>query len=431
VIQSSVVATLGQAVGDAEAALFVGRRREMARFAEWVGRLRTQPGALYVHGPAGTGKSALLRAMAHWADHHEVPSLLLDLEGLTGATGSDLVLALGRHLLGRDAAAVDRGGEAVAAALQRLGGASRCFLLLVDGYDTLGAEEQPFREQVLGRLGPGVGVVLAGRVSVTRLWADAPAWRATVPEVTLPPLEPAEAQHLLDRLAVTDPRLRVPVLDLADGHPRLLVRSAAALRADAAWAAPTAAADAPRFRLFLLERMLHPRSLRKAWRAGGSDEVIAAASLLPRFDRLTLTAALGRSAVDRAWPTLLELAGVSEEGGRYALPPGLRLHLAGAVVAQRPWAEARWRRLMLAHLSARCQAPLPGADPGEDWIAVAALAREARWHAPLHPPAEARDGWRVGCAITVSRARTVGLADRDGGRRRPPVGGGARHRVGR
>jgi len=386
-------ATLGQLADDAEGRLFVGRAAQLRDFETLLGQLPQRPGAIYVCGPAGIGKSALLRAFARCADAHEIPSLALDAAASPepGNRGAAAVRALAARLLGGEAPAeADAAAAAAAEHLHRLA-RTRPHLLLLDGYDSLQGGEAWFRERFLTRVGAGVGVVLAGREPAARLWADAAPWRSTVREMGLEPLTAQEVAALLDLQQVTAPAVRAAILELAGGHPRLLGRAVAAAAAEPAWAESVAQSQPDRLALFLVERVLHPGSRRRAWRAAGSDEVVAAASLLPRFDRPALAAALGRAPVDRGWSVLLDLAGAAA-AGRGAFPEPFRRRLELAVRLQRPWMEERWRRRIMEHLIRRAQQGQPGDDPAEDWQAFVRLAREARCHAALHPAQEG-GGW--------------------------------------
>lgn len=420
-IYSSVVATLGQAVGDAESSLFVGRTTERAAFAYLLEGLAHRPGAMYISGGHGIGKTALLRAFARIADQREVPSILVDVRGLADEErpGAALVHALAEHLLVGEQRDGDAGADAVVLALHQRAG-SRPFVLLIDGYEAIRQDEVWFRERFLFRLGTGGGVVMSGYRPAVRMWADAPAWRAAVPEFALGALAPAEAEELLDRLCVEEPAARAAVTSLAEGHPRLLVRAAAAVRSEPVWTSAVAVSDPERLNLFFLERVLHPASRRRAWRAGGGDEVMAAAALMPHFDRLTLAAALGRQVVDRAWPSLLEVAYTKDDAGRYALPDALGSFLAQAAVRQRPWAQGQWRRAATAHLARRAQDRLPGSDLAADWSAFVRLATASPWQPFLTPEAEAREGWRCAVEVGSPRRAAVGPSSfrielRDGG----------------
>jgi hypothetical protein len=158
--------------------------------------------------------------------------------------------------------------------------------------------------------------------------------------------------------------------------------------------------------LFFVEHILHPGSRRRAWRAEGQDELVAAASLLPHIDRATLSAALGRGAVEAKWPVLVDLAGSRSSGDRPGLPPRLRSALARATRMQRPWLAERWCDRMRAHLVERADRPAPDHDPAEDWLAFAATSWDARWHAELHREEEQRGVWTVrrGCAVAEGSA---------------------------
>lgn len=376
--------TLGQFAEEAEARLFVGRRAELEGFGGLLEGLTARPAAIYVSGPPGIGKSALLRAFAREARARGFAALRLDLGGLAGSS-----------VPGEPA-----GPRAAAAAEEALGldGLRRPGVLLLDSYDALGREEAAFRSRVLAGLGAGVGVVLAGRVPGARLWADALPWRASVRELALPGLTPAEMDAFLDLHGLGDPTVRQAVADLCGGQPRLLTRAAAAVAADPAWVAELAEREPEGLAAFLLERILHPGSRRRAWRASGADDLVAAASLLPHLDRPALTAVVGRQAVERGWDALTELAcegGASPQG---AFPEPFRRSLHAALLTQRPWIEGRWRRRLIGHLCRRAQVQRPGDDPAEDWLTFAAAAREAPWHPGLHPAAARSEGWRVECA---------------------------------
>jgi hypothetical protein len=368
--------TLAGIAANEDARLFVGRRAELQRLADAAESPAAGTLAVYISGPAGIGKSALLRAFARWAEDRGIPTVLAGSEGFSEASPSGALLPWQ--------------GPVRADATRR---APLTCLLLIDDYDRMRAEESRIREELLGRIGGGVGVVLAGRTPARRLWADAPDWLATVTEMPLAALPPPEAEEFMRRLEVADPALCSIVAGMAAGQPRLLVRSAAAA-AESDWLRGAALREPRLAQLFLLERLLHPGSRRRAWRAAGSDELIAAASLLPHFDRGCLIAALGRSTVERGWSSLLDLAG-GVAAGRPAFPEALRERLQLAVRAQRPWAEGHWRQRFRDHLCRRAESPGPADDPEEDWRAFLAAACDRPWHAALHPLGEREEGWIV------------------------------------
>ena len=56
--------TLGERLAEARRAAFVGRGEELAFFASWIREPEPDVSVLFVHGPAGVGKSTLLRRFA-------------------------------------------------------------------------------------------------------------------------------------------------------------------------------------------------------------------------------------------------------------------------------------------------------------------------------------------------------------------------------
>lgn len=189
---------------------FVGRGPETDAVLD---ALRGVPGAgplLVVHGPAGIGKSALLRRLGDLAAAEGARTLLLD-GGSDGCRG---------HL------------EQVRT--------DRPLLLLVDDYDRDPLLEPWLCRDVLPRLAADAVVVLAGRRRADPLvWAD-PGWSQLIRSLPLAELAPAEAAELLARRGL-GPGPAEAVLALAGGHPLAL-----RLAADAALAEPGLTAWPPR-----------------------------------------------------------------------------------------------------------------------------------------------------------------------------------------
>jgi hypothetical protein len=178
---------------------FVGRKEELATFDE---ALRGDGGVLFVHGPGGVGKSALLSRFAQRAQE------------------------AGRTVLMLDGRMVDLSPAAVKAD-------ERAVLLIDTGERTDGLESW-LRERFLPTLPVGALVVVAGRLPPDLMWQADPGWADLVRVIGLGDLEPMDAAALLDARGVAD-ELRDPLLAFAGGHPLALSLGAAVASTDARW----------------------------------------------------------------------------------------------------------------------------------------------------------------------------------------------------
>jgi hypothetical protein len=385
--------SVGAALDEAEARSFVGRVTALQRMDDLLRAEGRGPVVLYVHGPAGVGKSALLRAYRRLAAQRGVAAALVD--GATTEPGPEGFLRAAAATLGRP-------GLDSLRAVRRLARARRPapLLLLVDAYEDLMPLDRWLRHEVFSCLGPGTITVLAGRRQARALWPADPAWRALLEEVALGDLSPAEADELLRRRGLADPDLRREAVALSGGRPLLLVLAAQAL-AEAASDGRAAAGGPQRAAEHgttadLLGLLLHPDAARPAWAPGPEapalDRLLAAAAIVGTFDQPLLEAVAGPEAATTAWAALLRLPVVIAAGGGYTLHEEVRARAAGLIEGERPWLAHAWRqRAIAAHLERTARDPEAAARA---WPQVARLARQALWHSYLHPASEARAGWR-------------------------------------
>jgi hypothetical protein len=380
--------TLGQMVDDSEATLFVGREAELATLRQAVETARRRPVAVYLHGPAGVGKSALLRVFARSVQAGGIPTLMLDAASLTRSAeqlGQSIAQQLG---LPGDVYGLS---PAVVAAIN-LRAARDGLVIIVDGYEDLLEQDAWLRGQVFRQLETGVCLILAGRQRAAQLWSRDLGWTRALLEVPLGDLAEAEVGEFFRRCGISNAAVWQEAYGVTGGRPQLLALAANALMLQPdAGASGTAGRDGDRLALFLIEHILHPGSRRRAWRAGAGssdlDNVIAAAAVLPAFDRAELVAMVGRAAVDGAWPTLLSLSTMDRDARAYRFPTALRRRLAGAVARQRPWAERQWRRTSIDYRIRLLREGRSADDACAAWHHVSSLARESAWWAPLNPPA--------------------------------------------
>jgi len=170
---------------------------------------------LFVHGPGGIGKTTLLLEMRARASAAGRITVLLD--------GSEIDPSPDGF-----SQAVETADAAHAAQDARAGGRRRGTVLLVDGYEQLGAIDGWMRQDFVPSLPAQDVVVLAGREPPAAAWRTDPGWRQVVAVHSLEHLDEVDSADLLARAGVAVPDRR-RLLELGRGHPLAL-----ALLADAA-----------------------------------------------------------------------------------------------------------------------------------------------------------------------------------------------------
>jgi hypothetical protein len=182
---------------------FVGRAAERVLFAS---ALQGAFAVLWVHGPGGIGKSALLERFAD--DAADRPVVRVD----------------GRAI---DPTAESFAGAASAAT--HTPGA----VLLVDTFERCGDLEEWFRLDFLPRLPGDATVVVASRRPPGSGWRTELGWDRLLEVIALRNLPPGDAVALLDARGVPY-ELRERLLAFAGGHPLALSLAAKVPRTDAA-----------------------------------------------------------------------------------------------------------------------------------------------------------------------------------------------------
>jgi AAA ATPase domain len=178
---------------------FVGRKEELAAFEE---ALCSDGKVLFVHGPGGVGKSALLSCFARRAAEADRTVLMLD----------------GRMLDPSPTAFIAETGSMLA---------DERAVLLIDAFERIHGLESWLRERFLPTLPVGALVVVAGRIPPDLTWRADPGWVDMLQVIGLGDLEPMDAGALLDSRGVPG-ELRDPLLAFAGGHPLALALGAAA-----------------------------------------------------------------------------------------------------------------------------------------------------------------------------------------------------------
>lgn len=190
----------GQLIAARERA-FVGRSAEQALFRS---ALAGDPGAapvLYLHGPGGIGKSALLRRFAQEA--RGAGRLVVEVDGRTVSPTPEGFT------------------EAAAKAVAEPGA-----VLLVDTFELCQGLEGWLWEQFLPRLPLGAVVVVSGRQAPDPAWVSDPGWADVLWVMSLRNLTPEDAQAFLRSRGVAEGAHHT-LLSFTGGNPLALALAAA------------------------------------------------------------------------------------------------------------------------------------------------------------------------------------------------------------
>lgn len=291
--------TIADRLTSARHARFVGRRAELGLFDSALRAPAASFAVLFVHGPGGVGKTALLHAFADRALAAGVEPVMVD---------------------GRDTEPTPDG---FLAALDRQPARP---ILLVDAYELLDPIDSWLRHTLVPQLPGHAIVVIAGRKPPSRRWRSDPGWTDLMQVVALANLPARDARSYLAAAGVAAP-MHDEIVDLTDGHPLALslVVDVLARRA--------AGTDLPLFHAPDVVRLLLEHFVEDV----PTPEHRAALDMSALARRTThhhVRAAVGRDSVDDLFDWLRQLSFVRD--GRRGLYPH---DLAREVLA----ADVRWR----------------------------------------------------------------------------------------
>jgi hypothetical protein len=188
--------TIAERLRQARRRRFVGREGELERFRAALEAGEPPFTVLFVHGPGGVGKTALLDAFADAAAEAGAEPVRVDLRAV-GASPPAFLAALPPHE-GR-----------------------RRRVLLLDTFEAAAGIEDWLRETFLPSLSAGTLVVLAGRNPPASPWREDPGWQELVRVIALRNLAAADARAYLRAAGVED-ELAEPAAALTYGHPLAL-----------------------------------------------------------------------------------------------------------------------------------------------------------------------------------------------------------------
>jgi AAA ATPase domain len=232
--------TVGNRLWQARRRRFVGRTAEIELFAGALAAPGESFTILFLHGPGGAGKSALLGELDEaaraagwvttWLDARTVPP---NPAGFRSALAASLGAA-----------------DADAAMAELRSGGRR--VLLLDTYELLEPLDDWVREQLLPDLPADALVVIAGRHPPSRWLAD-PGWRELLRVVSLRNLRPDDSFAYLRTEGVPE-QLHDRLVRMSHGHPLTLSILVEAVGRDSPL--PAALAEAPDLVRALLGRVV-------------------------------------------------------------------------------------------------------------------------------------------------------------------------------
>lgn len=184
---------------------FVGREDERVLFRAVLEAEELPFHVLYVHGPGGVGKTALLREFLHLCEETDMPAHYLD---------------------ARD---VEPTAAAFMQAVQEGAGSTwldgtfheERFVLMIDTFETLAPLERWLREDFLPPLPAHVLVVLSGRDPLPVAWRADVGMKALVHPLALRNLGPKESRRYLARRGIPEAQ-HDRIVSFAHGHPLAL-----------------------------------------------------------------------------------------------------------------------------------------------------------------------------------------------------------------
>lgn len=214
---------------------FVGRTDELALFERALDADEPPFAVLYVHGPGGIGKTALLQAMQYRCADRGVAVHPVDARHVEPTAESV------RHAI-EQAGLVLQGGNTAERSV-----------LFIDTFEALAPLHRWVRETLIPQLPASCLIVLSGRTAPPTAWRSDLRLQPLLHVMTLRNLPRAQSRAYLDARAVPDRHVD-PILDFAHGHPLAL-----SLAADSALQSPEtpfSPVDAPDLMGTLMQRFL-------------------------------------------------------------------------------------------------------------------------------------------------------------------------------
>ncbi|GAA3605259.1 AAA family ATPase [Microlunatus ginsengisoli] len=227
-----MVPTMADRLDRGRARAFVGRRVELAGFAALLAS--PEPAVVIVHGPAGIGKSTLIRQFASLAEDHGAACW-----SISGRDLPPTVEALEVRL------APVLGGPDPAPSPTRQ-------VVLIDDYELLASVDTALRDAIAPRLPGDIVLVLAGQHAPSVGWRTDEGWSPLLHVIALGGLDRADCDGYLTARGVPADLVE-PVVAFSHGHPLALALAGELTRQKGALTVPESADVVAT----LMDRLLH------------------------------------------------------------------------------------------------------------------------------------------------------------------------------
>jgi hypothetical protein len=205
---------LADRLAAARHARFVGRAAELDLFTSALSAADPPFAVLYLHGPGGVGKTALLGEYELIAQRFDLAVTRLDGHQVEPSPAGFL------EALARSRGAGDEAATAGADIedLDPFADPRERAVLMIDTFEALAPLERWFSEEFLPRLPCRVLVVVAGRNPPSLVWRGGPGWEALLRVVPMRNLDPSESRAYLAARGLLDER-QDRVIGFTHGHP--------------------------------------------------------------------------------------------------------------------------------------------------------------------------------------------------------------------
>lgn len=189
---------------------FTGREKEIDQFTELLKTKELSTNVLFLYGPAGQGKTTILKEFTLLCKSKDIPFAHLD----------------GRDIISSTAGFYESLFQAlqVSSVQKALNFFEKCdkkFVLFIDTYEKLNALDDWIRQEFLPQLPDNVLTVFSSRNQPSVKWLSDPGWQNLTKTIPIKNFSNTESKNYLQKRNVPDNQFE-KILDFTHGHPLAL-----------------------------------------------------------------------------------------------------------------------------------------------------------------------------------------------------------------